>query len=326
MGKKKNEGLANLSSMTSELIKDSKDSFSNENKSFYIDEGEYIRRNVSPDKLVSNPDNVFNMRRDEEYLALETSIKEFGITNDIVVSPREGGKYLILSGHRRTQIAKELGLKTVPVKIRKTFENKYEELLFLCSENISTRAKAPLDMALMIEKIMKVVPKNIAGRKRDFIASAIGISARSVERYGNLLSLPDEARRWVDEGYLQLGEGAALGRLLKNSEETSLKFSELLNSTYRNDLDNARKKDMPKLVKQIIKSISKENNEDEEKKGSGRKIKIKYTLRAFNKKLSGEEKIDLPKQRKNIEETLKEVEYSIDKLTTLKKDLENKLS
>ena len=52
---------------------------------------------------------------DEEYQALKAAIKEQGQTSPILVRPSEGGRqaYMVVFGHRRARVAKELGL---PVK------------------------------------------------------------------------------------------------------------------------------------------------------------------------------------------------------------------
>ena len=52
----------------------------------------------------------------DEYGNIKSSIQKYGILQTLLVA-KEGDKYLLLAGHNRLKIAKELGMKTVPCTV-----------------------------------------------------------------------------------------------------------------------------------------------------------------------------------------------------------------
>lgn len=69
---------------------------------------------IETDKLRPNPRNPFRALEEPEYLDLKNSIASFGIQDPLIVSPNGDGTYLVLSGHNRLRVAKELEMKTLP--------------------------------------------------------------------------------------------------------------------------------------------------------------------------------------------------------------------
>lgn len=69
-------------------------------------------------KLIPNKYNKYQMDEDDEtYKAIKSSILKVGFMNGLAVigEKREDGKVIIISGHRRTKIAKSLGLEKLPI-------------------------------------------------------------------------------------------------------------------------------------------------------------------------------------------------------------------
>ena len=57
----------------------------------------------------------FEVRDDEDMQKLVDSIKENGVLTNLTVRPRAEGGYEIISGHRRCEACRELGIETVAV-------------------------------------------------------------------------------------------------------------------------------------------------------------------------------------------------------------------
>lgn len=74
---------------------------------------------------------------DEDYETLKASIERNGIQIPLIVW-RHGKGLVVLSGSNRLRVAKELGLKTVPVIIRE-FADKHAAKMFAISDNLARR-------------------------------------------------------------------------------------------------------------------------------------------------------------------------------------------
>ena len=59
----------------------------------------------------------FRIVEDEPMLRIMESIATYGVLTPLIVRPK-GGRYEIISGHRRAYAAEQAGLKEVPVIIR----------------------------------------------------------------------------------------------------------------------------------------------------------------------------------------------------------------
>jgi len=92
---------------------------------------------ADPAELIPYEGNPMNMDEDDNWKALKLSIEETGVwrENPIVVELRDDGKKMVLAGHRRTMIATQLKLNTVPV-IYKKFKSDEERRRFIDASNI----------------------------------------------------------------------------------------------------------------------------------------------------------------------------------------------
>lgn len=70
------------------------------------------------ERLRTFKDHPFKVKDDKEMHVLKESIKKYGILNPLIVRPLLDGVYEIISGHRRSYAAEQLGYRKVPVIIR----------------------------------------------------------------------------------------------------------------------------------------------------------------------------------------------------------------
>ncbi len=68
--------------------------------------------------LVSFQNHPFKLRDGEEKEQLLQSIKTQGTIEPLIVRPLSESEYEVISGHRRMEICKELGMEKIPVIIR----------------------------------------------------------------------------------------------------------------------------------------------------------------------------------------------------------------
>ena len=70
------------------------------------------------DDIFPHPDNPWDVKPDDEDMSvLKASIEETGLQNPILVRPRPEGGYEMLSGHRRMEAFRQLGLCEIPAVI-----------------------------------------------------------------------------------------------------------------------------------------------------------------------------------------------------------------
>jgi len=137
---------------------------------------------------------------DKNYLEdLANSIREHGIIQPIVVSPKQNDKYQIIAGERRWRAAKLAKLKTIPAIIR-TMEE-LERLEVAMIENVQRVDLSPIEQALGIEKLHQQFSLSY-----ETIAKRMGKHISTVNNIARLLQLPPEAidalnKKFITEGH-----------------------------------------------------------------------------------------------------------------------------
>ena len=168
---------------------------------------------IKVNKLVpyhTNGVNPFSMERNRNFLELIDSIKEDGIRTPISVrvDPIDSSKYEIISGHRRTEAAKELGLQKIPAIILDLDDNEAQKSLTLSNkyrEEIKPSEKAKA-YKMYLDAISKQGKRNdLTSGSEDHklgasesVAEELGIGEKTVRRYAKLVELIPELMEMVD--------------------------------------------------------------------------------------------------------------------------------
>ena len=95
------------------------------------------------------------MQRGESFNALMESIKERGVIEPIIVTPR-GDKYLLVCGERRYMASSMLGMESVPARILDADTQKDETLAYQLTENLQREDLNPMDQAKGILSYIQV--------------------------------------------------------------------------------------------------------------------------------------------------------------------------
>lgn len=140
----------------------------------------------------------------EEYKALKASIKTHGVLVPLFIN----SKGIILDGHNRYRISKELGFKPVLKTVIKDFESSSKEKTFVISINLQRRnlndfQKAEMGMALLnIEK--KKAKEKERNRKRGLGSKELRKTMDSYTTVSNKIGLAratfQRARKVIEEG------------------------------------------------------------------------------------------------------------------------------
>lgn len=104
------------------------------------------------DKIEPNPDQPRNQFDEDTLQELADSIKQYGMLQPILVTPKDDF-YEIIAGERRWRVAKQAGLNEVPVMIRKYNENEIVEIALI--ENIQRDNLNPIEEAIAYKRLME---------------------------------------------------------------------------------------------------------------------------------------------------------------------------
>lgn len=150
--------------------------------------------------IQENPLNkeIFNEISQEKYAALRTYISDCGLLKPLCIN----SKNILLAGHARFRICKELGYETVPCQ-RMELAGPAEEGEFMIKDNMLTRTLSPIEMAkagIHLENAAKKYQRT--GRPlRDIVAGTLGVSPAHYEKSKAVLaSGDDDLIRRVDKG------------------------------------------------------------------------------------------------------------------------------
>lgn len=133
---------------------------------------------------------------------LKESISQHGIIQPLIVRKVNGTMELI-AGERRWRASKELGLKEVPIVIRKATDQEVLEMALI--ENIQRKDLDPIEEAQGYVRLAKDF-----GMRQEIIAKRVGKSRATVANAIRLMELDPEVRDHVAHGRLSVGHAKAI--------------------------------------------------------------------------------------------------------------------
>ena len=221
-------------------------------------EHELIFKKVKVNQLDKNPENnrIYEYDKEADEF-LKEDIRRNGVMNPIVIvkSEMHAGRYTIVSGHRRTRVAKELGMFELEAKeiIARTPEEKAFVQIMLITANSTQRDRKPSEKAREVQYLKLLMKDNDSVENMaKWISNATKMSERNVYRYDKLASQPKDIQEYVDRGEITVKQ--AIG---ENRENASKKE----NAVIAKKVDiNKTTKQIYKLVKNIDEEIKRNNN------------------------------------------------------------------
>ena len=199
--------------------------------------------NYNLDMFTPMNNHPFQVRDDSDMQQLMASIKEYGVIVPILVRPNpiEGeAKYEIVSGHRRFEACKRLGIEDIPAIVRNLDDD--EAILAMVDSNLHREQLLPSEKAFAYK--MKFDALKRQGARSDLtseqvapklsteiIAEQENTSKDTIKRYIRLTKLIKPLLDLVDEGkialtpaeklsYLKEEEQRALAELIQDYEAT----------------------------------------------------------------------------------------------------------
>ena len=236
------------------------------------------------DQIDDFPDHPFKVKDDEDMEQLVESIKENGIITPIIVRTKDGGRYEIVAGHRRTRACQLAGLDTVRAEIRDMSRD--EAIIMMVDSNLQRSVILPSEKALAYK--MRLEAMNRQGKRTDLtstplesklraneeLGQAVGESREQIRRYIRLTELIPELVDLVDEGRMGLRPAVELSYLTKDEQQMLSQAIEYTEATPSHD--QARR----------LRAFSKDGNlgpnvivdvMEEEKPNQREKISLRYS-------------------------------------------------
>lgn len=150
----------------------------------------------------------------ESLQELADSIVAQGVMQPIVVRPISDKRYEIIAGERRWRAAQLAGLHVIPAVIRKVSDR--EAIAMALIENIQREDLNPIEEAASLQRLQMEFELT-----QQEVAAAVGKSRSTVANMLRLMSLPEDVRRLVEHGDLEMGHARAILGLAVAAQSTA---------------------------------------------------------------------------------------------------------
>jgi ParB family transcriptional regulator, chromosome partitioning protein len=174
---------------------------------------------VDIDNIEPNPDQPRTRFKKDELEELGESIKKDGLLQPILVRELENGRYQIIAGERRWQACRSIGLKKVPIRIKKADDSRAIELALV--ENIQRSDLNPIEEAYGYRRMMER-----GNMTQSEVAQKVSKGRSTIANALRLLELPEDAQQLLFEEKITAGHARAI--LSIPTEEGRAKLTEKL--------------------------------------------------------------------------------------------------
>ena len=151
---------------------------------------------AEPDRIEINSDEI---------KALSESIKQVGLLQPILVTPR-GDRFEVVAGDRRYKALKLNGVEKIPCIVREMSQD--EVYILRATENIARENLSGLEEAIIYKRLNET-----CGMTWDQIGEKFGKSAHVVKRRTDILRMPQEIQEAIHKKDISIGVGEELWKI-----------------------------------------------------------------------------------------------------------------
>ena len=191
--------------------------------------------------LVPFQNHPFKLRDGEEKEQLLKSIKAQGTIEPLIVRSLSESEYEVISGHRRLEICKELGIEKLPAIVRNLTDE--QAISMMVDANMHRENILPSERAFAYKMKWEAIRKQ--GQRTDLtlsqpatkyrsderIANEFGIGKDTLHRYIRLTYLIPELLEMVDKGRIALTPAVELSYLTNEEQQALLNEIEYTDAT-----------------------------------------------------------------------------------------------
>jgi ParB family chromosome partitioning protein len=158
---------------------------------------------VSVEAIKRNPRQPRVHFKEEELNELAASIREHGVIQPLIVSPKNDGTFILIAGERRLQASQRAGLQKVPVVTRQASNQEFLELALI--ENVQRADLNPMEEAEAYHQLA-----DDFGLSHEMIARRVSKSRVAVTNTMRLTNLADPVKQALVDSKITEGHARAL--------------------------------------------------------------------------------------------------------------------
>lgn len=225
-------------------------------------------------------DHPFTVTDNEDMAKIVESIGKVGTITPVIARPLSDGGYELISGHRRLEACRKLGLKTIPAIVRNMTDD--EAVIAMVDANLQREHILPSEKAFAYKMKLEAINHQgkacgqVVHKSRDTISETD--SGRQVQRYIRLTKLIPQLLKLVDEERIAFSVGVELSYLTEYEQEDLLGAIELEDKTpsLAQAIQMKKLSQQGKLDTEIINKIISEDKPNQ-------KEKISFSFNELNK-------------------------------------------
>lgn len=159
----------------------------------------------------------FTVADNEDMAKIVESIGKVGTITPLLARPLPDGGYELISGHRRLEACRKLGLENIPVIVREMTDD--EAVIAIVDANLQREHILPSEKAFAYKmkleaiKHQGVASRQVVGKRESADDVSVSESGRTVQRYICLTKLIPELLKLMDEGKIAFSVGVELSYL-----------------------------------------------------------------------------------------------------------------
>lgn len=196
--------------------------------------GERVQQ-IPIENIQDFPNHPFQIRKDEAMQRMVESIADNGVRIPALVRPLPSGQYQMVSGHRRKEACRMLGIESIQAIVRDMTDD--EAIICMVESNYQRESVLPSERAFSYKMQLEAMKRQ--GKRADLtsdqfgqklqgstaraeLAAESGKSSTQIQRFIRLTELIPPLLKMVDEKEIALNPAVALSYLAGKEQEDLL--------------------------------------------------------------------------------------------------------
>lgn len=227
-------------------------------------------QNISITEIQPFNNHPFTVKDNEDMAKIVESIGKVGTITPVIARLLSDGGYELISGHRRLEACRKLGLKTIPVIVRNMTDD--EAVIAMVDANLQREHILPSEKAFAYKMKLEAINHQgkacgqVVHKSRDTISETD--SGRQVQRYIRLTKLIPQLLKLVDDERIAFSVGVELSYLTEYEQENLFEAIELEDKTpsLAQAIQMKKLSQQGKLDAEIINKIISEDKPNQKEK------------------------------------------------------------